>query len=75
MKLPDLRSVPADRPWTRPEAYWPALTAATLHLDPPLAVLCQEALAWNAAICSGAPAANRSEWQASQSVCAASSRS
>ncbi|GAB3558395.1 alanine racemase [Spelaeicoccus albus] len=49
MKLPDLRSVPADRPWTRPEAYWPALTAATLHLDPPLAVLCQEALAWNAA--------------------------
>ncbi|PJI94629.1 amino acid deaminase/aldolase [Luteimicrobium subarcticum] len=39
---------PGRRPWTRPETYWPALTAATEHLDPPYATLDLRALAHNA---------------------------
>src|SRR5690606_20119915 len=39
---------PTDRPWQRPSEYWPALTAATAHLDTPIAVISREALAHNA---------------------------
>lgn len=51
MKLISLAatSVGADQPWKRPATYWPAMTAATAHLDPPLATIDDHALAWNAA--------------------------
>jgi D-serine deaminase-like pyridoxal phosphate-dependent protein len=38
----------ADQPWLAPSAYWPALTAATVELDPPYGVIEQAALAHNA---------------------------
>lgn len=49
MKLPDLQAELLDTPWATPESYWPAMTAATAHLDPPLAAIGSDALAWNAA--------------------------
>jgi D-serine deaminase-like pyridoxal phosphate-dependent protein len=42
------RPAPAERAWTTPEAFWPSLTAATAHLDPPLGVLHLPALRHNA---------------------------
>ncbi|MBN9606358.1 MAG: alanine racemase [Actinomycetales bacterium] len=39
----------AERPWERPAEYWPAWTAATAALDPPLGALHRGALAANAA--------------------------
>ncbi|WP_158865028.1 alanine racemase [Leifsonia sp. AG29] len=46
----DLSTPPAprDRTWTAPDAHWPALSAATARLDPPLAVLHLPALRHNA---------------------------
>lgn len=43
-------SVPPERPgtWESPDEYWPLLTEATAELDPPLAVLDLDALAYNA---------------------------
>jgi D-serine deaminase-like pyridoxal phosphate-dependent protein len=46
--MPDLSSSPLDRPWETPQTYWPALTAATAQLDPPLAVIELDALRYNA---------------------------
>jgi D-serine deaminase-like pyridoxal phosphate-dependent protein len=37
-----------DRPWLSPEQYWPSLTAATEHYDPPYGVISLPALAYNA---------------------------
>lgn len=37
------------RPWREPATYWPAMNAATAHLDPPFATLDAQALSWNAA--------------------------
>lgn len=34
--------------WRTPEAWWPALTSATSHLSAPVAVIAQDALAFNA---------------------------
>lgn len=50
MTLLDLseRPGPAERTWTAPDAYWPALSAATARLDPPLGVLHLPALRHNA---------------------------
>lgn len=39
---------PAGAPWERPAEWWPALTAATRHLDAPVGVLAVDALAANA---------------------------
>lgn len=39
---------PGLRAWEAPELYWPGLTAATEHLDPPLGVIDIEALRFNA---------------------------
>jgi D-serine deaminase-like pyridoxal phosphate-dependent protein len=39
---------PKGEPWGRPESWWPALTAATRHLDAPVGVLAVDALAANA---------------------------
>lgn len=39
---------PADRPWERSAEYWPALSAATARLDPPLGAIDRGALAHNA---------------------------
>jgi D-serine deaminase-like pyridoxal phosphate-dependent protein len=39
---------PAGTPWRDAATWWPALTAATRHLDAPVGVLAAEALAWNA---------------------------
>ncbi len=44
-----LDDVPAERPGADPAAFWPRLTAATAHLDPPLGVIDRAALAHNAA--------------------------
>lgn len=44
----ELAASPADRPWEHPDTWWPALTAATAALDPPLGVLELGALAANA---------------------------
>lgn len=41
-------SRPLDAPWQEPAAWWPALTAATAHLDAPVGVLAIDALAANA---------------------------
>ncbi|AIY44614.1 amino acid deaminase/aldolase [Mycolicibacterium fortuitum] len=43
-------SAPPERPgtWESPDEYWPLLTEATAELDPPLAVLDLDALAYNA---------------------------
>ncbi|WBU38054.1 alanine racemase [Homoserinibacter sp. YIM 151385] len=38
----------APEPWRHPETWWPRLTAATAELDPPLAAVELDALAWNA---------------------------
>lgn len=40
---------PGDTPWRDPSSWWPAMTEATRHLDPPLGVLSWGALAHNAA--------------------------
>lgn len=42
------RPTAAERTWTAPDAHWPALSAATARLDPPLAVLHLPALRHNA---------------------------
>lgn len=39
---------PTDRRWERPAEYWPALDAATAHLDAPLGAIDRAALAHNA---------------------------
>lgn len=39
---------PAERTWTTPDVFWPSLSAATVRLDPPLAVLHLPALRHNA---------------------------
>ena len=39
---------PTDQPWLNPAAYWPALEAATVELDPPYGVISLPALAHNA---------------------------
>jgi D-serine deaminase-like pyridoxal phosphate-dependent protein len=39
---------PTAAPWDDPAAWWPGLTAATAHLDPPLGVLALDALGANA---------------------------
>ena len=39
--------VASARTWTRPDTYWPSLTAATAHLDPALAVIQLDALRHN----------------------------
>lgn len=39
---------PDGTPWKQPDTWWPALTAATAHLDAPVGVLAVEALAANA---------------------------
>ena len=44
----DLSHRPADRPWQTPGLFWPALTAATAHLDAPVAALHLGALRHNA---------------------------
>lgn len=41
--------VPGERPGATPADFWPRLTAATAHLDPPLGVIDRAALASNAA--------------------------
>lgn len=41
-------SRPTGTPWRDPSGYWPALDAATSHLDPPFGVLSVPALAHNA---------------------------
>ncbi len=41
--------VPGERPGVNPGEFWPRLTAATAHLDPPLGVIDRGALAYNAA--------------------------
>lgn len=38
---------PSARPWEHPASYWPSLTAATAHLDTPIAAVSHEALAHN----------------------------
>jgi D-serine deaminase-like pyridoxal phosphate-dependent protein len=40
--------VPAERTWRTPDVFWPALSAATARLDPPLGVLHLPALRHNA---------------------------
>ncbi|OYX52983.1 MAG: alanine racemase [Micrococcales bacterium 32-70-13] len=40
---------PGERPGVNPGEFWPRLTAATAHLDPPLGVIDRGALAYNAA--------------------------
>lgn len=40
---------PAERPGATPAEFWPRLTAATAHLDPPLGVIDRAAFAFNAA--------------------------
>ncbi|WP_314147008.1 alanine racemase [uncultured Leifsonia sp.] len=42
------KPLPAERTWTTPDVFWPALSAATARLDPPLAVLHLPALRHNA---------------------------
>lgn len=44
-----LHDVPGERPGAVPAEFWPRLTAATAHLDPPLGVIDRGALAFNAA--------------------------
>lgn len=44
-----LHDVPGERPGAKPAEFWPRLTAATAHLDPPLGVFDRAALASNAA--------------------------
>ncbi|MGR0318327.1 alanine racemase [Agromyces sp. ZXT2-3] len=44
----DLRPSPAARPWLDPSVHWPAMTAATRHLDAPVGALHLGALRWNA---------------------------
>lgn len=44
-----LHDVPAERPGAHPNDYWPRLTAATAHLDPPFGVIDRGAFAFNAA--------------------------
>lgn len=44
-----LDDAPPERPGTDPAAFWPRLTVATAHLDPPLGVIDRAALAFNAA--------------------------
>lgn len=39
---------PTTQPWLTPSDYWPAMTAATAHLDTPIAVISRDALAHNA---------------------------
>jgi len=39
---------PTGAPWEQPSTWWPALTAATRHLDAPVGVLAVDALAANA---------------------------
>ena len=39
---------PNQRPWLEPSRYWPALTRATEHLDPPVAALDMGAVSYNA---------------------------
>lgn len=50
MTVIDLSAFPAsaERTWTIPDVFWPALSAATARLDPPLAVLHLPALRYNA---------------------------
>lgn len=42
------RPAAGDAPWRDPARYWPALTAATAHLETPLGAISAEALAANA---------------------------
>lgn len=44
-----LHDVPGERPGATPADFWPRLTAATAHLDPPLGVIDRAAFAFNAA--------------------------
>jgi D-serine deaminase-like pyridoxal phosphate-dependent protein len=44
-----LSDAPATRPGAAPADFWPRLTAATAHLDPPLGVIDRAAFAFNAA--------------------------
>lgn len=44
-----LHDVPGERPGANPADFWPRLTAATAHLDPPLGVIDRAAFAFNAA--------------------------
>lgn len=44
-----LSDAPRERPGADPAAFWPRLTSATAHLDPPLGVIDRGALAYNAA--------------------------
>ncbi len=44
-----LHDVPGARPGATPSDFWPRLTAATAHLDPPLGVIDRAAFAFNAA--------------------------
>jgi D-serine deaminase-like pyridoxal phosphate-dependent protein len=39
---------PTEQPWLEPSRYWPSITAATAHLDPPFGVVALPALAHNA---------------------------
>lgn len=41
-------SRPTETPWLHPERYWPDLTAATAHLDPPIGAISLAALSHNA---------------------------
>ena len=45
---PTGEGAPAEALWREPARYWPALTAATAHLETPLGVISVEALAANA---------------------------
>ncbi len=44
-----LHDVPGARPGATPSEFWPRLTVATAHLDPPLGVIDRAAFAYNAA--------------------------
>lgn len=44
-----LHDVPGERPGASPAEFWPRLTAATAHLDPPLGVIDRAAFPFNAA--------------------------
>lgn len=48
LAFPGLLSASAGRPWERPDAYWPQMTAATEHHSAPVVALGVEALSANA---------------------------
>lgn len=48
LAAPELRAAAETKPWAHPQAYWPALTAATAEYPAPLVALGLEALRWNA---------------------------